>query len=192
MSHIPNKVFAIFASMAVLMAATRFSHFGSAAALPDASLAIFFLCGLFLARFERAALVTFAALIVEAVAIDCYATGIQGVSDWCLTPAYWFLVPTYGGLWLAGRWFASHNALQGRGLLLLVPFAWAANSLAFGFSNVTFYLFSGHFADMSAAEYAGSVAQYYVSYVSVAMLYIACAVAIGMLAGILRRAQLHA
>ena len=175
---------AIFAALATLMAATRYSHFGSAFSLPDASLAIFFLGGLYLARPGRASMAAFAALILEAGLVDSYATSIQGVSDWCMTSAYWFLIPTYGSLWLAGRWFALRHAMEGRGLAGLALTAWAASSFAFVLSNTAFYLFSGYFSGMGVAEYASRVSQYYGSYVSVAMLYIACAAGIQVVLGI--------
>ena len=124
-------------------------------------------------------------LIVEAGLLDYYATSIQGVSDWCMTPAYWFLIPTYGSLWLIGRWFALRHAIEGWGLVGLALTAWAANSFAFMFSNAAFYLFSEYFAGMSAVEYASRVTHYYGSYVSAALLYIACAVGIQMTLGII-------
>jgi len=196
MKNIQTRSIAIFALLAALMAATRFNHFGSAVSLPDASYAVFFLGGLYLSRFARASVVAFSLLIIEAGLIDYYATSVQGISDWCMSPAYWFLVPTYGSLWLVGRWVASrdvmngHN-LEGKALIGLGVAAWAASSFAFAFSNATFYLFSGRFADMSAAEYASRVAQYYVSYVSMALLYIACAVALRMAVDIVGRQRAH-
>jgi hypothetical protein len=48
--------------------------------------------------------------------------------------------------------------------------------MAFLISNVSFFLFSGRFAEMSAQEYASRVVQYWGSYVAVALLYVACAV----------------
>src|ERR1700693_1239185 len=177
MNNIQTKTISLIASLAALMAATRFNHFGSAISLPDASLAVFFLGGLFLSRYVRVSMVTFSALILEAGLIDYYATSIQGISDWCMTPAYWFLIPTYGSLWLVGRWFAFRHTIESKSLLGLALAAWVANSFAFVFSNATFYLFSERYEEMSAVEYTSRVAQYYVSYVSVALLYIACAVA---------------
>jgi len=171
---------AIYAALAALMAATRFEHFGSAVSLPDASYAAFFLGGLYMARSVRVSAAVFAALIIEAGLIDLYATSVQGVSDWCMTPAYWFLVPTYGSLWFVGRWFALRNEMEGRGLVGLALAAWAACSFAFVFSNATFYLFSERFDAMSATEYASRAAQYYGPYVMAALLYIACAVALHM------------
>ncbi len=196
MNNIQTKTIAIFISLAALMAATRFNHFGSAVSLPDASYAVFFLCGLYLARFTRASAVAFIVLLLEAGLIDYYATSIQGTSDWCMTPAYWFLIPTYGSLWLVGRWSApwlmlESRTMEGKGLIVLALAAWAASSFAFVFSNATFYLFSERYADMSAVEYASRVAQYYVSYVTVALLYIACAVAMHMAFDILGKQRAH-
>jgi hypothetical protein len=180
-----TRILAIFVALAVLMAVTRFEHFGSAVSLPDASYAVFFLGGLYLAISARVSIVAFFALILEAGLIDYHTTYIQGISDWCMTPAYWFLIPTYGSLWLVGRWFAPRltkegHTMSGKGLIVIALAAWAVCSFAFMFSNATFYLFSEHFSDMSAAEYVSRVAQYYGSYVSVALLYIACAVALHM------------
>lgn len=191
MKNTQSRTIAIFALLALLMAATRFNHFGSAISLPDASLAVFFLGGLYLARLARASVAAFVALILEAGLVDYYATSIQGVSDWCVTPAYWFLIPVYGSLWLVGRWFALRHTLGGKWLVGLIFTAWAAISFAFLFSNAAFYLFSGYFAGMSAAEYASSVTQYYGSYVSVALLYIACAAGVQMALGITGKHKAH-
>jgi hypothetical protein len=182
MSNTQSKSIVIFVLLAAMMAATRFNHFGSAFSLPDASYAIFFLGGLYLARVARVSVFVFIALLVEAGLIDYYATSVQGVSDWCMTPAYWFLIPTYGSLWLVGRWVSFRPTIQSRtmgknGLMILALSAWVASSFAFAFSNVTFYLFSEQYADMSLVEYSSRVVQYYVSYVAVALLYIGCAVA---------------
>jgi hypothetical protein len=196
MTNIQTKSIVIFVLLAVLMAATRFNHFGSTFSLPDASYAVFFLGGLYLSRLARVSAVVFIALLLEAGLIDYYATSVQGISDWCMTPAYWFLIPTYGSLWLVGRWVSSHPAMQkhtmeNKGLMILALAAWAVGSFAFAFSNVTFYLFSELYADMSAVEYSSRVAHYYVSYVSVALLYIACAVAMHMVVDIISKPRVH-
>ncbi len=192
MSNTQTKSIVIFVLLTAMMAATRFNHFGSAFSLPDASYAIFFLGGLYLARMARVSVIVFIALLLEAGLIDYYATSVQGISDWCMTPAYWFLIPTYGSLWLVGRWVSSRPTMQSRtmeknGLMILALSTWVASSFAFVFSNVTFYLFSERFADMSMVEYSTRVAQYYVSYVSVALLYIACAVAVHMAVDIISK-----
>ncbi|MGC2047454.1 MAG: hypothetical protein WA635_02415 [Gallionella sp.] len=191
MKNTQTRTVAIFAALGALMAATRFEHFGSAVSLPDASYAVFFLGGLYSVRYARISVAAFFALIIEAGLIDYYATSIQGISDWCMTPAYWFLVPTYASLWFFGRWFALRHSMEGRGLIGLALVAWAACSFAFMFSNATFYLFSERFAAMGLAEYASRVVQYYGSYVSVALLYIACAVALHMAFDIILRHRAH-
>ena len=181
-----DRMWVIAAGLIMAIAATRFHHFGSAISLPDASYAVFFLCGLYLARFARASKVVFFALLLETVLVDYYATSVQGISDYCMTPAYWFLIPTYGSLWFAGRWFALRHSVEGKGLFGLALTAGAAASFAFLLSSGSFYLLSGHFNDMTATEYATSVAQYYVWYVLVSLLYVACAVAIHMAFNIIR------
>jgi hypothetical protein len=70
--------------------------------------------------------------------------------------------------------------MESKALIVLAFAAWAASSFAFLFSNATFYLFSARYEEMSVLEYTSRVAQYYASYVSVALLYIACAVALHM------------
>ncbi len=182
----------VAAALILAMAATRFDHFGSAVSLPDASWAVFFLCGLYLAKFARASGIVFVALLLEAGLVDYYATSVQGISDWCMTPAYWFLIPTYASLWFAGHWFATRYSMEGKGLAGLAMTAWAASSFAFLFSNASFYVFSERFSDMTAMEYAARVAQYYGSYVSVALFYVACAVAIQMAIGITSKEGAHA
>ena len=90
-----------FLALAAAMAATRFGQCGSGWAPPDASWAVFFIAGFYLASQWRWALPT---LLVEAVAIDFVAIHYYGVSDSCVTAAYWFIVPAYSLLWLGGAW----------------------------------------------------------------------------------------
>jgi hypothetical protein len=177
--------------LASAMAATRFNHFGTSFSLPDASYAVFFLGGLYLAKTTRLSLIAFMVLVIEAGLIDWDATAVEGISDWCISPAYWFLIPTYASLWLAGGWFALRCSpadsnktgwISGLGATVF-----AASSFAFLFSNATFFLFSGRYAEMSWIEYTTRIAQYFVPYVSVALLYIAIAVAIQMAIDIIGR-----
>jgi hypothetical protein len=191
MKPLQSRTWMIAAGLMLVMAATRFNHFGSAFSLPDASLAVFFLGGLYLARYVRASIAVFIALLLQAGLMDYYVTTVQGVSDWCITPAYWFLILTYGSLWFVGHWFALRHTMEGKGLVWLAVLAWAANSFAFLLSNASFYLFSGRFAEMTATEYASRVSQYYVSYVFMSMLYIACAVGIHMLFTTLSKSKSH-
>lgn len=153
--------------LAMLMLATRWHHFGDALHLPDASLAIFFIAGIFLSS-----ALAFAALLLEAGAIDWIATSVGGVSDWCLSPAYGFLIPTYGALWVTGRWYARVHRRCVSTLMPLCGALFVATSIAFLISNGSFYALSGRFPDMRWTEYAARVAQYYPPYLFSAFIYV--------------------
>lgn len=90
-----------FLALTATMAATRFGHCGGTSAPPDASWAVFFIAGFYLATDWQWALPV---LLLEAVAIDFTAIHYYGVSDYCVTLAYAFIVPAYSLLWLAGAW----------------------------------------------------------------------------------------
>lgn len=153
--------------LAVAMVATRFHHFGSAISLPDASLAIFFLAGFYL----RSPLF-FVAFFGEAVLIDYVATTYVGVSDWCITPAYFFLIPAYAGIWFAGRWYATRHRQAWATLFPLLVALTLGTLTAFLISNASFYLLSGRFNDMSWIEYGTRVAKYLPPYATSTFLYV--------------------
>jgi hypothetical protein len=157
------------------MAITRGSHFGSSFALPDASLAIFLLAGFFMPRFSLVAMLTFLAFLFEAGSIDYYAINAAGVDDYCVTPAYLFLIPTYATMWLGGSWFAKYQKNSLSSLALFGGVACVTSTFSFLISNFGFFLFAGRFADMSMFEYASRVAQYYPPYLSGSLLYLALA-----------------
>lgn len=72
------KYLTIFA-LAMLMALTCSDHFGSAITLPDASLAVFYLAGIF-----TGGLASFAVLLTEAALLDYVAISQFQVSDYCI------------------------------------------------------------------------------------------------------------
>ena len=170
-----TKQIGTFAALIVLMGITRTSHFGSPISLPDATLAIFLIAGFMLPRYTWMALAAFTLLLLEAGGIDYYAIAYRGVSDYCVSPAYWFLLPTYASMWLGGRWFAAHQQNNLRGLALFGGVSWLATTVAFLISNGSFYLLSGRFTDMSVTEYATRVAKYYPSYLGSSLMYLALA-----------------
>jgi hypothetical protein len=171
MNTIQLKKIAILAALMALMAATRMHHFGSELHLPDASLAVFLLAG-----FLISSPLLLGALLLEAGALDYVAISYLGVDDYCVTPAYWFLIPTYAALWLAGRYYARMHQNTLRSLAVFTGVAFAALNVAFVLSNGSFYLFSGRNADIGAAQYAAQIAQYYLPYVSGAVIYLIPAV----------------
>ena len=147
-----------------LMVLTRFHHFGDVLYLPDASLAVFFFAGFYRKKAFFGFLLALAALI-DFVAIE------NGSSSWCVSPTYVFLIPTYAVMWLAGRYCSTFKAMKIAELAKSAGLLMLATSAAFAISNGSFYLFSGRYADLSWGQYFSQVAQYYLPYVSSALLY---------------------
>ena len=152
--------------LAFLMLATRMDHFGSAVTLPDASLAAFFLAGFYLRRFAG-----FILLCVLAAGIDYWAITERDVSDFCITAAYGFLLPTYFSVWWAGYWSRTNTGDK----VLLVITTIVSVLVAFLISNGSYYLFSGNFSEISAVEYLGRVAQYFPGYLLAPLGYLSAA-----------------
>ncbi|MGO1071174.1 hypothetical protein [Lysobacter sp. CA199] len=168
----PVKI-SMFAVALTLMIATRFHHFGSALHLPDASMAVFFLGGLYLRRHA-----VFAGLLVIAVAIDYIAITGRGLSffqHYCVTPSYAFLLVAYAVLWYAGRMYAPRMAARGRAVAAGLGVALVAASVSFLVSNGAFYWFGGRYADPNWAEYVSRVWQWGPLFVRTTIAYIAVA-----------------
>ncbi|VXB92969.1 conserved membrane hypothetical protein [Luteimonas sp. 9C] len=160
----------IFALLAALMAATRLHHFG---AVPDASWAVFFIGGFYLARWQRWA---FPALMVLAVAVDWFVITSQGLSFWqhyCVSPAYWCLVPAYFALWAGGgllrrRLSASAPVAIGQLIVALVASVALCHLLAQG----SFYWISASVADPTLAGWWKNYSDWLLPYLRVAALYV--------------------
>lgn len=149
-----------------LMLATRFHHFGDSISLPDASLAAFFFAGFWVSSWRF-----FVLLLIEAGLIDYVAISQFSVSDYCVSPAYGFLIPTYACLWAAGHYCATSKVLKLSELILQFGILVIATSAAFVISNGSFYLLSGKFTDLSWLEYSSKVTQYYPSYLGYTLVY---------------------
>ncbi|MGE5154093.1 MAG: hypothetical protein ACM3ST_08765 [Bdellovibrio bacteriovorus] len=158
-------------ALAALMAATRGQQFAPLGQhLPDASLAVFFLAGFYLPRFWG-----FMVLFAFATLIDLTAIGWGGVSGYCLTPAYWLLVPAYGSLWAAGRWYAGRHRESASTLPVLGVALLAGGLAAELFASGGFYLFSGRFADLSLVGFAHSLMDYLPGTLLALLLYVGLA-----------------
>ena len=160
----PTYRLGLLLGLACLLAATRFSHFGTSSWLPDASLAVFLLGGLLL---QRAC--GFAVLMLVAFGADVLSAQTAEQAGWCLTPAYWGLIPTYGALWLAGAWLGRTRRLD---LFHAAGISVAAVAAAFLISNVTWFAFSNTVGAMTAAQYAMAVVKYFPPYLGSALLYL--------------------
>jgi hypothetical protein len=158
----------ILLALMVLMLATRYHHFGTMLHLPDASMAIFFVAGFYLAG-----TVALPILILEAGLIDYIAISMAGVSDFCVTPAYSMLVIAYGVLWYGGALFAKKYYKPN--LASLVPggiIAALSSLLSFAVSNGSFYWMGGRELETSMAGWFARFMQYMPSFVSVTIAYI--------------------
>ena len=114
----------VMALVAALLVLTRLhlpTTFGHLGPLPDASWAAFFIGGYYLRGWSRWA---FPLFMAAAVAVDYVVISGQGMNFWthyCVSPAYWFLLPAYGALWAGGTLLRRHQtAHHGRTLALLV------------------------------------------------------------------------
>ena len=164
---------AILGGLALLMLATRYQAFlQHFVEMPDASWAIFFIAGFYLKGMARW---VFPLLMVEAVLIDIVVTQHMGVSDFCITPAYGFLLPTHAVLWLAGDWLRRNATENLRGMIWLVASAFVSVTLAYAISNGGFYWFGGRYTSPHMAEYVDRFFMYYGHFLMVPCAYIAAA-----------------
>jgi hypothetical protein len=138
-----KKPILIAAAITFAMLLTRGSHVLTQISLPDASLVLFLLGGLYLSANFKASKAWFAAFFVLATFIDFGAAALDTAQGFCLTNGYWGLIPSYAVLWFGGFWLSKQaNAFS--------PLRFAAVSLgatfaAFVISTQTYYLFSGRF-----------------------------------------------
>jgi hypothetical protein len=156
-----------------LMATTRIHHFGSATILPDASLAVFFLVGLYVSN-----RVWLAGLLVMAGLLDYLAINQFSVSDWCMSPAYVFLIPTYAVMWMAGRFCRTSATTGKREWTMVAGLAILSATVAFMISNASFFMFSGRYTDMSVVDYSLAVVKHIPAYVGAALAYALLGVAV--------------
>lgn len=176
--------YTIFAILALVMLVTRgnIPHFHFAP-LPDASWAVFFIAGFYLSKQIRWA---FPLLMIEAVVVDYFVISGQGISFWdhyCVSAAYWFLLPAYAALTLGGVWLRSHfRGLHVRQLGLLAASAIVAITLCYLISNGSFYWISDSVpAPRSMGAWLENLSDWYLPYLQTQSAYVAIAAAVHVL-----------
>jgi len=142
--------------LAALMTATRSHHFASTLHLPDASWAVFFLAGALLPGW-----LPLAALLLLAGTVDYLAITFGGVSAFCVSPAYVALLPAYGALYAAGRWYAGRHRPLWRSLLPFSGAALAGTAVCELLSSGGFYFLSGRFTEPTVTELGARLARYF-------------------------------
>lgn len=160
----------ISALLTLLMILTRSHHFASVHHLADASWAIFFLAGIYLRSGW-----SLAAFFALSWGLDFAAYTWGGVSGFCLTPAYVFLLPAYGSLWLAGRWFAKRYQPSWRAVAPLAVGGITGLVLCELFSSGGFYFFSGRFTETTVSEFGGRLMTYFPLYAETFIFYLGIA-----------------
>ena len=150
--------------LVLLMVLTRYSAFHTWG-LPSATLAVFFIAGIYLRQF------IFPALLLATAGLTDYFSIQAGTSDWCITPAYMFLVPTYLCLWFAGRQFDDlqiRTLREGSYLMLLLLLS---STAAFIISTGSYHILSGRYDEIPILEQAVNSMKYYPRYIGGAFFY---------------------
>lgn len=157
------------------MLATRSHHFSSLNHLPSASIAIFFLAGMYLRNIKA-----FWFFYILTLTIDLASSYYRGQFGDCITTSYPALVLSYAAMFTAGL-YTRPNWQQSTWQVNIVKVAlglFMASSIAFFISNGSYYAFSGKFPDLSWAEYASRVDKYYFKSISNPIFYVISAMVI--------------
>lgn len=164
---------AVFLALALLMALTRVHLSLLHHNVEDASWAIFFLAGFWLRGAGRWA---FPLLMIEAVLVDYLVIHGQGIDFWshyCVSAAYWFLIPSYFALWLGGSWLAKHQAGFSLKTLGMAAMAFLVSWIAcYLLSNGSFYWLSDSVPlPRSFAAWFANLGDWYLPFLGTAALY---------------------
>jgi len=170
-----NLILAVFALLTLLMLATRTHHFATFNSLPSASIAIFFLAGMYLRNMKA-----FWFFYILSVTIDLTSSYYRGQFGDCITTSYPVLVFSYGVMFAAG-FYAKPNWQKNAWQLTLIKVAltlFVASSIAFFISNGSYYTLSGNFPELSWAEYSTRVDKYFFKSISNPTFYVISAIVI--------------
>lgn len=184
----------ILALLTLLLVASRLhlptslTHFGP---VPDASWAVFFIGGFYLRTWTRWA---FPLLMAAAVLVDYIVISGQGINFWthyCVSPAYWFLLPAYFSLW-AGGWLVRHfyQGNHGKSLAVLVASLIGAVAACHLLSQASFYWISDVVTAPTFAGWWKNYSDWFPSYLRVTAIYVGLAVIVHV--GVQQLARLQA
>lgn len=164
-----TKPLLIAAALAFFMLLTRGSHTLTPFNLPDASLVLFLLGGLWLKRAGW-----FAAFFILATCIDFGAAALDPAQGFCLTNGYWGLIPSYGAMWLGGLWLGKRqDTFATKNIAIYAAVSMFTTFVAFVISTQTYYLFSGRFPAQSLVESMQHGWEYLPSWMGFAAMYFA-------------------
>jgi len=179
----------VLLALAAVMAVTRIHLSLLHHNVDDASWAIFFLAGFWLRGAGRWTGFNwvFPLLMAEAVLIDYLVISGQGLDFWshyCVSVAYWFLIPSYFSLWLGGSWLAKHQSglrLQTLGTAAVaLAVSWTACYLL---SNGSFYWLSDSVPlPRSSAAWLANLGDWYLPFLQTTALYVGVGAVLHVLA----------
>jgi hypothetical protein len=140
---------------------------------PDVTLAAFFVAGLW-----APSAFVFAVLFAAAALAD-QVSFMLGVSAWCFTAAYVFLVPTYACLMYAGYVCRNADFFKLAGAAKLTVYFVVAVIAAYLISSYSFYFLSGRLTSAtSVIEYQNGLTQHFPNYIGWASMYTVLALAV--------------
>ena len=140
-----SQEFFLILVLSFLMILTRGSHITTLYSLPDASLALFLIGGIYLGNIRF-----FITFFLLGLFIDFGAAALDPNLGFCLTKGYWGLIPSYACLWVCGYILNKQKYLQK--LSIFIPYLSVAVVVAFLISTQTYYLFSERFGNPSLSE----------------------------------------
>jgi hypothetical protein len=167
-AQIPRR-YALFALLALSMAVTRVNHAGTAWLPPDASWAVFYLAGYYLAREWRWA---FTLLLIEALAIDGLSIRYFGLSNYCATLAYWFVLPAYSMLWLGGAWLRRHDSQVAPDVARLCASLLLSVTLCYLLTNASYYWLGSGIEHPDLAGWWSNFTRWYARFLMVPCMYV--------------------
>lgn len=163
----------VLSLLVLLMAGTRINHF---APIPDASWAVFFIGGFYLRSWSRWA---FPLLMGLAVAVDWAVISSQGMSFWqhyCVSAAYWMLIPAYFAMWAGGMLLRrGYAGASWKSLGLLAGTLIGSVALCHLIAQGSFYWISASVAEPTFAGWAKNYSDWLLPYLRTAALYTAAA-----------------
>jgi hypothetical protein len=172
MTKLTTRQLTGFCALAALMVFTRVGHLGTAWSPPDASWPVLYLAGFYFGRQWRWALPT---LLCTAIVADFIVIRDFGVSSYCVTAAYAFILPAYSLLWLGGAWMRRQYHHEALDLVRCAASFGVVASLCFLVTNASFYWIGGRVPDPSFAGWWASFARWYPDFLGVSFLYIVIA-----------------
>lgn len=181
----------ILMALVAVMAATRIHLSLLHHNVLDASWAIFFLAGFWLRGAGRWA---FPLLMAEAVLLDYLVISGQGIDFWshyCVSAAYWFLIPSYFSLWLGGSWLAKHQlGLRLQTLAMAVVALMVSWSACYLVSNGSFYWLSDSVPlPRSLGSWFANLGDWYLPFLGTTALYVGVGAMVHVLAVQVSRAR---